>query len=281
MSESSNPEDKVILITGATDGLGKELARDMAREGAQLILHGRNEKKGQNVIREIKDDTGNSNLEYYNADFNSLVAMKKLAERVTTDYDRLDVLVNNAGIGFGKPGSGREESEDGYELRFQVNYLSTFVMTMKLLPLLRDSEAGRIVNVASLGQRALDFDDLMLEDHYDGRRAYSQSKLAQIMFTFELAERLDDPTPTVNALHPATFMNTNMVVNAGINPTSSVETGKEAVKYLVESPELSDTTGAFFSGRRPASPDSQAYDKEARERLWEISLEMTGVDSAI
>lgn len=268
---------KIVLITGATDGLGKRVARDLAERGATVLLHGRSHEKGEAVLREIRQATVSDQLTYYNADFSSLDEVRRLAEAIQTDHERLDLLINNAGIGFGEPDSERQLSRDGYELRFQVNYLAGFLLTLRLLPLLRRSETARVVNVASAGQQALDFDDLMLERGYSGTRAYRQSKLAQVMFTLELAERLRATGITVNALHPATFMDTNMVREADITPHNAVEEGAEAVEHLASSPELADLTGRYFDGKQEARADGQAYDEETRRRLWDLSEELTGI----
>lgn len=270
-------EEQTILTTGATDGLGKFVARDLAARGAKVILHGRNAKKGEAVRDEIETDTGNKNLNYYNADFSSLDEVRQLANRITKDYDQLDVLINNAGIGFGGPGDKRAESRDGYELRFQVNYLAGFLLTMQLLPLLRQSKGARVVNVASAGQHTLDFDDVLLEQHYSGHRAYGQSKLAQIMFTVELAGRLDGNETTVNALHPATYMDTKMVRDSGIDPANSIKKGAEAVEYLAVSPELNNVTGRYFNGKQRGRANAQAYNKQARLQLWKLSEDWTGI----
>ena len=194
------------------------------------------------------------------------------------DHDRLDVLVNNAGIGAGKQGEMRREtSRDGYELRFAVNYLATFLIAELLLPLLKDSAPSRIVNVASAGQSPINFNDPMLERGYDGMRAYSQSKLAQIMYTFELAERLEETGVTVNALHPASLMDTKMVSEWFGYTMSSVEQGAEAVERLAISSELEGVTGRYFDGKREARADPQAYDPEARKRLWDLSVDLAGL----
>ncbi len=273
--------DKRVLITGATDGLGKHVARDFAAEGAVILFHGRNREKGQSVLEEIRNETGNENLTYYNADFASLDEIRQMTGKIKEENERLDLLINNAGIGFGKPGSGREESRDGYELRFQVNYLSGFMLTVGLLPMLKQASPARIVNVASGAQQSLDFDNLMLEEGWSGQRAYAQSKLAQIMFTFELTERVNSSELTVNALHPATFMDTNMVREADINPTNEVKPGADAVEYLAASPDLKNVTGKYFNGKREASANEQAYDTDARQRLWQLSEELTGVQAEL
>jgi NAD(P)-dependent dehydrogenase (short-subunit alcohol dehydrogenase family) len=270
-------KNQVILVTGATDGLGKQVARDLAAQGATVLLHGRSREKGEATLQEIRDATGNQKLMYYNADFSSLDAVRRLAEQIQADQDRLDVLINNAGIGAGSRPARRETSADGYELRFAVNYLAPFLLTYQLLPLLRRSTPARIVNVASVGQQPIDFDDVMLEDGYDGLRAYRQSKLAQVMSTFDLAEELSESGVTVNSLHPASLMNTKMVLETDYfgGPMSTVEEGAHAVEYLATSPELDAVTGEYFDGERRARANAQAYDKEARRRLRMLSQELT------
>jgi NAD(P)-dependent dehydrogenase (short-subunit alcohol dehydrogenase family) len=165
--------EQVILITGATDGLGKAVAMQLGRAGATLLLHGRDEVRGQRTLEEIQAQTGNTRLHWYRADFSELSQVRALAERLAREQKRLDVLVNNAGIGTTLPGEGqRQESEDGYELRFAVNYLAPFLLTRRLLPTLRRSAPARIVNVSSAGQVPIDFRDVMLERRYDGVQAY-------------------------------------------------------------------------------------------------------------
>src|SRR5215212_2412391 len=168
----------VVLVTGATDGMGKGVARDLAAEGAMVLLHGPSPERGEAAMREIREEPDSDKLRYYAADFSSLEEVRRLADEIRSDNERLDVLINNASIGAGPSGStNRQESKDGYELRFAVNYLAPFLLTNLLLPLLRDSAPSRIVNVASVGQAPIDFDDVMLQRGYEGMRAYSQSKL--------------------------------------------------------------------------------------------------------
>ncbi len=269
--------NQVILVTGATDGLGKRVARDLAARGATVLLHGRSREKGEATLQEIREATGNQKLNYYNADFSSLDAVRQLSEEIQTDQERLDVLINNAGIGAGLRQSRREKSADGYELRFAVNYLAPFLLTQRLLPLLRRSAPARIVNVASAGQRPIDFDNVMLEDGYDGLRAYRQTKLALVMFTFDLAEDLRKTGITVNSLHPATLMSTRMVLETDYfgGPISTVEEGAHAVEYLATSSELTGVTGEYFDGKQRTRANAQAYDKEARRRLRILSEQLT------
>ncbi len=278
----SMSDGKVILITGATDGLGQQVARDLAARGVTLLLHGRSPEKGQATLREIEEATGHHSATYYNADFSSLAAVRWLAGQIQADQERLDVLINNAGIGAGPRGAPREESADGYELRFTVNYLAPFLLTHLLLPLLRRSAPARIVNVASVGQEPIDFDDVMLEQEYDGLRAYRQSKLAQVMFTFDLAEELAGSGVTVNCLHPASLMNTKMVSETDYfeSPMTTVEEGAQAVEYLALSPELEGVTGEYFEGTERAKAHPQAYDREARRRLRLLSEQWTGLQES-
>jgi NAD(P)-dependent dehydrogenase (short-subunit alcohol dehydrogenase family) len=268
--------ERTILITGATNGLGRGLAERLAPSGARLLLHGRNEGKGEQLLEELSP-SATGELEWLRADLSSLERVAALADRLGEE-ERLDVLVNNAGIGVAEPGGGeRVESEDGYELRFAVNYLAPFLLTRRLLPLLERSAPSRIVNVASAGQDPLDFDDPMLERGYGGVRAYGQSKLALIMFTFDLAEELDPHRVTANALHPGTFMPTGMVKAAGVRPITPLEDGIEATLRLIESPELDGISGRYFDGTEESAPHPQAYDAEVRRELRELSEELTGV----
>jgi NAD(P)-dependent dehydrogenase (short-subunit alcohol dehydrogenase family) len=257
-----------VLVTGATDGLGRALSARLAGEGATVLAHARSEERGREMLGELLDGPGDVRLVI--GDLASLDAVRALADQVP---DRLDVLVNNAGIGFA---SGREESKDGYELRFAVNYLAGFLLASLLRDRLAAAARARIVNVASAGQQAIDFDDVMLEDGYDGVRAYCQSKLAQIMHAFDLAEELEGEGVTAMALHPATFMATKMVTGAGVTPLSTVEEGLEATWRLVADPALEGVTGAYFNGTSEARADSQAYDAEARRRLRELSERLVG-----
>jgi NAD(P)-dependent dehydrogenase (short-subunit alcohol dehydrogenase family) len=258
-----------ILVTGATDGLGRALTTRLAGEGHTVLAHARTEARGRETLGELLDGPGEVQL--LTGDFDSLAGVRELAGQVP---DRLDVLVNNAGIGFA---GARTESADGYELRFAVNYLAGFLLAGLLRDRLVASAPARIVNVASAGQEAIDFDDVMLEDGYDGARAYRQSKLAQIMHAFDLAGELRGEGVTATALHPATFMPTKMVVGAGIPPASTVEEGLEATWRLVADPALDGVTGTYFNGTREARADPQAYDEDARRRLRELSERLVGV----
>jgi NAD(P)-dependent dehydrogenase (short-subunit alcohol dehydrogenase family) len=276
-SEADAPQDagdrRVVLVTGSTDGLGREVARRIAATGAHVIVHGRNRERGMALVEEIERE-GKGAARFYRADVASLAEVRQLADAVLRDYDRLDVLINNAGIGSNLP-AGRQLSADGHELRFAVNYLAGFLLTRTLLPRIRASAPARIINVASIGQAPIDFDDVMLERGYTGGRAYGQSKLAQIMFTLDLARELEGTGVDVFALHPATYMATTMVLSAGIEPRSTIAEGADAVMHLVTTPGLQ--SGQFFNGTRPGRANAQAYDEAAREKLRALSITLTGV----
>jgi NAD(P)-dependent dehydrogenase (short-subunit alcohol dehydrogenase family) len=271
-------DQQTILITGSTDGLGRQTALALARQGAKVLLHGRDRERAERTAADIGHRTQNDQLEFYVADLSALEEVRRLASEVEERNDRLDVLVNNAGIG--RMGTERSVSRDGYELTLAVNYLSHFLLTELLLPLLRRSAPARIVNVASVGQAPIDFDDPMLEREYEGFRAYRQSKLAQIIFTFELAERLDPTEVTVNAVHPATLMDTKMVRESFGRTMSSVEEGVDAAMQLIASPALDGISGRYFDGLEESAAHDQAYDRDARRRLLELSQELSGLDRA-
>jgi len=266
-------DERTIVITGATDGLGKGLAGELAPSGARLVLHGRDEEKGKALLEELRPRAAGE-LVWRRADFSSLDEVRDLAEELNEE-PRIDVLVNNAGIG---TAGGREESEEGYELTFQVDYLAPFLLTRRLLPLIERSSPARIVNVSSAGQAPIDFDDVMLERNYSGVQAYCQAKLALVMLTFDLAEELEGSGVTANCLHPGTYMPTNMVHRAGIEPVTPLEDGIAATMRLIGSPEVEAINGHYFDGTRESAPHPQAEDPEARKRLRELSAELTGIE---
>lgn len=267
---------QIILITGSTDGIGELTAHNLAEKGARVLIHGRDEKKTARVAEEVRSRSGNTAIEEYTADLSSLETVRRLAENVLANHPAIDVLINNAGIGFS---DSREISKDGYELRFAVNYLAPFLLTHLLLPALKQAAPARIVNVASAGQQTIDFNNVMLEKNYEAWRAYRQSKLALISFTIEMAGRIAEEGITVNSLHPGTFLRTKMVTNAGINPMGEPESGAEAVAWLASSPDLSKTTGRYFDRKTEATAEHQAYDPGARKKLWEISMRYTGLQT--
>ncbi len=270
---------KTVLVTGSTDGVGRYVAAKLASSGAKVLIHGRDRERAMALAEQIKRE-GRGEALFYQADLSSLSGARQLAEAVRADHRRLDLLISNAGIGSRTSGPERRTSADGHELRFAVNYLSGFLLAYLLLPLLKASAPSRIVNVASLGQHPIDFEDVMLTRGYTGTRAYAQSKLAQIMFTIDLAQELEGSGVTVNSLHPATYMNTTMVREGGMTPVSTVEQGGEAILHLAVGDDVAGKSGLFFNGMQQAQANPQAYDQVARQRLRALSLELTGLPGA-
>ncbi len=266
-------DGKIALITGSTDGVGRAVATRLGAAGAHVLVHGRDRTRGERVVADILAAGGRA--DFLIADLASLAEVRRLAEIVQQGNERLDILINNAGIG--TAGAVRQTSADGHELRFAVNYLAGFLLTYLLLPLLRAGAPSCVVNVSSAGQQAIVFDDLMLTRGYSGTRAYCQSKLAQVMFTIDLARELADTGITVNALHPATYMNTTMVRRAGVTPISTVEQGAEAILNLAVGSDGAGHSGCYFNGLREARAAAQAYDADARRRLRAVSLALTGL----
>ena len=263
---------QTIFITGATDGIGKLAAIELAKQKAHLLIHGRNENKVATVVGEIKK-ANNDHVEGFVADLSSLEEVRNLAHEVLNRHDKIDVLINNAGAG----SADKRYSKDGIELRFAVNYLAPFLLTNLLIPALKNAAPSRIVNVSSAGQAPINFDDIMLEKNFNGVTAYRQSKLALIMFTIDLAEKLKHENISVNTLHPGTYLDTNMVRNSGVTPWGKPETGADAEVYLAISPALENVTGKYFDVNTEAKANTQAYDEKARKRLWDLSVQLTGL----
>ena len=271
-----NVAGKTIFITGSTDGVGRYVALELARQGANLLIHGRDAERAKAVVDEISCG-GKGSARFYQADLSSLADVRKLADAVIADHKKLDIFISNAGIGSRNYGPERRVSADGHELRFAVNYLAGFVLAYRLLPIIKAAAPSRIVNVASLGQAPVDFDNVMLEREYNGVRAYSQSKLSQILFTIDLAAELKGSGVTVNSLHPATYMNTTMVRAGGNTPISTVEQGGAAILHLATGDDMEGRSGLFFNGMTEQRANAQAFDAEARKKLRALSLKLTGI----
>lgn len=264
-------DGQVAMVTGSTSGLGRVLAFQLSELGAGVIVHGRNAVAGRAVVDSIRSMGGRA--WFYEADLGSREQVRQLAAAIHRDHDRLDLLINNAGVG--PAPDERLTSADGLELRFHVNYLAGFQLTHLLLPLLRESAPAQVIMVASRTQRDLDFDDLMLEEQFQGGRAYAQSKLAQIMFTFDLAPELEGSGVRINAVHPAPVMDTKMMAILGRDPQSSPEDGARSVMRVVLSRE--GWNGRYFHETEPGTARPQAYDPQARSRLREISMRLAAL----
>jgi NAD(P)-dependent dehydrogenase (short-subunit alcohol dehydrogenase family) len=260
-----------VLITGATSGLGRYLARQLAGSGWQVLAHGRDPARVTDLCAEL--DGG---ARGFAADLASLRDVRDLGARINTEVPRLDVLVNNAAVGFGAPGDGRQVSADGHELRFAVNYLAPVLLTRLLVPLLAASAPSRVLNVGSIGQAGFDPADAEFEHGYQGVEAYRRSKLALAAFSFDLAGELEAAKVTVNCSHPATLMNTAMVIHSGVTPVSTLEQGGEATMRLITDPALDGVTGQFFDGLKIARARPEAYDPQFRAKLREVTDRMLG-----
>jgi NAD(P)-dependent dehydrogenase (short-subunit alcohol dehydrogenase family) len=245
------PESLTALVTGATDGVGREVATRLAQLGATVLVHGRDDARIRATIDVIRSRTGACDLRPLRADLSRLAEVDALADDVLDSVEELHLVVSNAGVGFGPPDGGRQVSADGHELRWAVNHLAPHHLLRRLEPLLRRSAPARVVAVTSIGQAALDLDDLQTERDWDGTLAYRRSKLAATMSAFDLAEGLRGTGVSVHVLHPATFMDTAMIREAEVPPESTVEQGVTALVRLTLDPELDGRTAGFFSGTHP------------------------------
>ena len=272
-------KDKICLITGATDGIGKETARCLGKQNAQLILVGRNPKKGEKVRKKLIEKTGNNQIEILTADLSNMKAIRYLAERIYSRYDRLDVLINNAGALFVQ----REKTDEGFEKTFALNHLNYFLLTKLLLDLIKKGKNPRIINVASGAHIGvtLDFDNLQGKNDYSGWAAYKRSKLMNIMFTYKLAELLKDTQITVNTLHPG-FVRTRFgdnnegMVAAGLKLAKkigaiSTKKGAETSVFLASSPTVKGLSGKYFVKCKPEKSSPDSYNKTYIDRLWKTT----------
>ncbi|MFE9355388.1 SDR family NAD(P)-dependent oxidoreductase [Streptomyces olivaceoviridis] len=260
-----------VLITGATSGLGRYVAFELVRSGHLVLAHGRDRARTERLVEELRTEGA---AEGFVADLARLAEVRELGARVAEARPGLDVLVNNAGVGGGTPGSGRELSADGHELRLAVNYLAPVVLTRALLPVLRANPPARIVNVGSGGQEPVDVADPELTRGYSGISAYCRSKFALAAYTFTLAEELAGSGVSVNVLHPATYMDTAMVREGGITPWNSVADGAPGVLALAT---RETGSGGYYDGTRPARAHEAAYDADVRKRLAAVTEQLLGM----
>jgi len=279
-SADKTMEGRVCLITGATSGIGRVTARVLAGKGATVVVHGRSREKCEAVVKEIRENTGSTRVEYMLADLAGLDDVRKLASDFKAKYKRLDVLLNNAGAVYMK----RQETVDGFEMTFSVNHLSHFLLTYLLLDVLKTSAPSRIINVSSRAhERArMNFGDLQAKNGYSGMRAYGQSKLANVLFTYELARRLAGTGITANSLHPG-FIATNFGMNNSLMKilrpivrliAISEEAGAKTSIYLASSPEMENVSGKYFVNEKAVESSNVSYSRDDAKRLWVMSLEM-------
>lgn len=257
---------KVALVTGSTDGLGRDVARRLAAAGARVLVTGRSAERGEALVDEIAKG-GKGSAKFYRADLASLDEVRRLADAVLRDNQRLDILVNNAGVGFVFD-TTRKFSAEGHEMHFAVNYLAHYLLTKRLLPRIVASAPARIINVSSGSQTPIDFDDVMMTKGYNGGRGYAQSKLAQVMMTIDMAPVLAEQGVLTYSLHPATTMATTMARALNVKPRSTIAEGVESVVNAIITTE---PTGSYFNQLKPVKAHAQAYDTEARAKLRELS----------
>lgn len=278
---------KLCMVTGATSGIGRVTAQVLAQAGAEVVVVGRNREKSEATVDRIKQQTGNPAVEYMLADLSSQTAIRQLAETFKRQHERLDVLVNNAGAFF----LWRQESVDGIEMTFALNHLGYFLLTHLLLDMLKVSAPARVINVSSGSHRGekINFNHFQGKRMYSGFRAYGESKLANILFTYELARRVEGTGVTVNAIHPG-FVATNIGTNNGwivraIRPlmdlfAMSVEEGADTINYLAISKDVEEITGKYFIKRKAVSSSSISYDESLARRLWQVSMELIGLSGS-
>ncbi len=287
MSDSNKSmSKKICIITGATSGIGKETAFALAEKGGSVIVVSRNDKKCISTVKAIKKKTGNNHVDHISADLSDLKQVRNLARQLKEKYPCIDVLINNAG-GYFKT---RLETVDDYEMNFALNHLSPFLLTNLLIDNLKESSQGRIINVSSSAhfKGKIKFEDLQLQNDFNGFNAYAQSKLALTLFNHKLAEQLKDTNVTVNALHPG-LVATNFGKNNGLlrfyvrrllnkNEITPLE-GSKTITYLASSAEVAEITGGYFEKEKNTKSSDNSYNQELSKKLWEVSETLTNVSS--
>ena len=285
MTQTATLSEQTVLVTGASSGIGLETVRALAEQGATVVLVSRGSGSGAEVAETLRRETGNSNLHYLPADLSSLADIRRVAAEFSKRFEHLDVLVNNAGAFFSK----RKVTTDGFEQTFALNHLSYFLLTHLLLPKLLQSPAARVVNVASQAETfGRIHDDPMLKENYGGWKAYSQSKLANLMFTYKLARALADTPVTVNALHPGAVA-TGFGGGGGVASTffklarpflKTPAQGAQTAIYLASSPAVAGISGRYYSSEKPMSSSARSHDRAEQEKLWRVSSELVSLTDA-
>jgi len=268
-------DQRVILVTGATDGIGRQTALELLRRGAHVLVHGRNAAKTSKVAQELARESGSSTLSSVAADLSSMAEVRRLAQEIEASVGRIDVLVNNAGVFLHE----RQTTVDGHEVTFAVNHLAPFLLTHLLLPKLRQSEQGRIVMVSSIAHSRgrIEFDDLKSEKYFHGYTAYATSKLANVLFAYEMARRLSNSPITSNALHPGVITTKLLKTGFGTTGASLAQGAATSVKLAMD-PTLKATTGKYFADEREQRSSSTSHDQQLQQRLYKVSCELVGVE---
>ncbi len=268
-------ENKIVLITGATDGIGKQTAYELADKNATVILHGRNKGRLLKTQEEISHLTNNNNISIVTANLSSLKHVRLFAEEIKTKFKQLDVLINNAGVYM----KTRVLTEDGFETTFAVNHLAPLLLTNLLLNLLKQSRSARIINVSSIAhtRAQLAFENLNSEKHFDAYNAYAVSKLANVLFTYKLADQLKNDSVTVNALHPGVIG--TKLLHAGFNIGGApVKEGAATSVYLASSNEVENVSGKYFERMEDVASSDDSYNKENQKKMWNVSSQMVGLN---
>jgi NAD(P)-dependent dehydrogenase (short-subunit alcohol dehydrogenase family) len=285
-TKTLDKQGKICLITGATSGIGWVTARDLAKMGAEVVLTGRNVKRGSRAIDRIRKEDSTSKVEFIPMDLSSLEDVREFSADFMARFSRLDVLMNNAGTVLLQ----RRVNDDGVEMTFAVNHLGHFLLTNLLLRSLKASESARVIVVSSGSHRdaQINFDDLQNENGYNGMKVYGQSKLANLFFTYELSRRLKDEKITVNAMHPG-FVSTNLgrdngwllhkLIRLVMLTGGSAEDGADTCVYLANSLDVEGVTGEYFKGRKVIPSSQASYDQKAAKQLWDISMKLTGLEN--
>jgi NAD(P)-dependent dehydrogenase (short-subunit alcohol dehydrogenase family) len=268
---------KTVLITGSTDGIGKQTALELAQMGWQVIVHGRSKIRCEQTVSYLRSLTGNTRVDFVCADLDSFSEIKKMAGEILERFGKLNVLLNNAGV---------FETEqiilpNGFEKTFMVNYLAHFALTLQLLNLLKTADEGRIVHVSSMAQAGtIDFDNLNGEKHYDGYNAYAVSKLENVLFAYKLARMLKDTGLTSNCLHPGVISTKLLHAGWGMGGASTEE-GAQTSVFVADSPKVKGVSGMYFVHAKESRSSALSYDKKVQDRLWEISLKLTGLEDPL